>query len=193
MTDLDKLIAAVEAGTATDDAIGSVFSPNDIPSWHLNQLARNAFDGSLDAALRLHEALLPGWVARHTWGGPLVKLPTAAPIPYTHVFRPRMSEEDDPLGESSSGYRGDNPARAWLLAILRAMWMIAYLEIAADRLPGLQHDLAAWRELAPDRDEFVARAALAQTLTDPGDGWTWNERLGWIGPDGKPADPRRRG
>lgn len=39
----------------------------------------------------------------------------------------------------------------------------------------------------------LARAALAQTPTDPGDGWTWNERLGWIGPDGKPADPRRRG
>ena len=38
-----------------------------------------------------------------------------------------------------------------------------------------------------------ADAALAQTPTDPGDGWTWNERLGWIGPDGKPADPRRRG
>lgn len=36
-----------------------------------------------------------------------------------------------------------------------------------------------------------ARATLAQTPTDPGDGWTWNERLGWIGPDGKPADPRR--
>ena len=32
-----------------------------------------------------------------------------------------------------------------------------------------------------------ARAVLAQTPTDPGDGWTWNERLGWIGPDGKPA------
>jgi hypothetical protein len=39
----------------------------------------------------------------------------------------------------------------------------------------------------------LARAALAQTPTDPGDGWTWNERLGLIGPDGKPADPRRRG
>ena len=38
-----------------------------------------------------------------------------------------------------------------------------------------------------------ARAALAQTIDDPADGWTWNERLGWIGPDGKPADPRRRG
>ena len=33
----------------------------------------------------------------------------------------------------------------------------------------------------------LARAALAQTPTEPGDGWTWNERLGWIGPDGKPA------
>jgi len=31
------------------------------------------------------------------------------------------------------------------------------------------------------------------TPTDPGDGWTWNERLGWIGPDGNPLDPRRRG
>ena len=38
-----------------------------------------------------------------------------------------------------------------------------------------------------------ARATAAQPPTDPGDGWTWNERLGWIGPDGKPADPRRRG
>ena len=37
----------------------------------------------------------------------------------------------------------------------------------------------------------LARAPAAQTPTDPGDGWTWNERLGWIGPDGKPADPRR--
>ena len=41
--------------------------------------------------------------------------------------------------------------------------------------------------------EADARAALAQPPTEPGDGWTWNERLGWIGPDGKPADPRRRG
>lgn len=40
---------------------------------------------------------------------------------------------------------------------------------------------------------LLKTAALAQTPTDPGDGWTWNERLGWIGPDGKPADPRRRG
>ena len=42
----------------------------------------------------------------------------------------------------------------------------------------------------PDPD-YKGGATL--TPTDPGDGWTWNERLGWIGPDGKPADPRRRG
>ncbi len=48
--------------------------------------------------------------------------------------------------------------------------------------------LAARAELA----RVKADAAVAQTPTDPGDGWTWNERLGWIGPDGKPADPRRR-
>ena len=35
--------------------------------------------------------------------------------------------------------------------------------------------------------------AMVSEPHDPGDGWTWNERLGWIGPDGKPADPRRRG
>lgn len=29
-------------------------------------------------------------------------------------------------------------------------WLIAYLESAAERLPGLQHDLASWRDLAED-------------------------------------------
>lgn len=29
-------------------------------------------------------------------------------------------------------------------------WLIAYPESANERLPGLQHDLAAWRDLADD-------------------------------------------
>ena len=29
-------------------------------------------------------------------------------------------------------------------------WLIRYLESAAERLPGLQSDLAAWRDLSPD-------------------------------------------
>lgn len=38
-------------------------------------------------------------------------------------------------------------------------WMIAYLESAASRLPGLQHDLAAWRDLAPDAPEHVRKTS----------------------------------
>jgi hypothetical protein len=34
-------------------------------------------------------------------------------------------------------------------------WMIAYLESAANRLPGLSADLAAWRDLAYDAPETV--------------------------------------
>ena len=39
------------------------------------------------------------------------------------------------------------------------VWLIAYLKSAANRLPGLQTDLAAWRDLAPDAPE-TSRAAL---------------------------------
>ncbi len=34
-------------------------------------------------------------------------------------------------------------------------WLIAYLESAAERLPGLQHDLAAWRDLADDKPAIL--------------------------------------
>jgi len=50
------------------------------------------------------------------------------------------------------------------LALERAMkvksipvWLVAYLESAAHRLPGLQHDLAAWRDLAPDAPPHVRK------------------------------------
>lgn len=38
------------------------------------------------------------------------------------------------------------------------IWMIAYLESANNRLPGLQYDLAAWRDLAPDAPASARRA-----------------------------------
>lgn len=81
--------------------------------------------------------------------------------------------------------------------------------VAADRWKGRDLHSAPpekWHKLRPETQQFwidtatrilaaleATPEALAQTPTDPGDGWTWNERLGWIGPDGKPADPRRRG
>lgn len=57
------LIEAVEAGTATTrdfiDAFGRIPMGNDIEAY-------NAYNGSLDAAMALHEALLPGWTVRIT-------------------------------------------------------------------------------------------------------------------------------
>jgi hypothetical protein len=38
-------------------------------------------------------------------------------------------------------------------------WLIAHLESAADRLPGLQTDLAAWRDLADDAPAYVRAKA----------------------------------
>ena len=103
MTDLDRLIAAVEAGSSpTLSELGAV-TPSQAFSQEMSDAA-DAFKGSLEAAHRLHEALLPGWGwtpecadAAEVW--PLGKL-TLAIRPYSD---------------------GVTPARAWLLAILRAL------------------------------------------------------------------------
>lgn len=78
-------------------------------------LCWKAFNGSLDAAKALHDAVLPGWrmhLAQETEivGPDASFLAFVSPMDYSrkeHVFRP-------------SG-RHDNPARAWLLAIIRAL------------------------------------------------------------------------
>lgn len=103
MTDMDKLIAAVEAGVDTAHHHAAAFpseSAHGHCTWHDSHKAST--QGSLDAALRLHEALLPGW----EWHlGPS----NAKIYPFNR----------SPL-KSWSGM-ADNPARAWLLAILRAL------------------------------------------------------------------------
>lgn len=101
MTDLDKLIEAVETGEAVKWAdfvphIGIVNA----------RLAGQANCGSLDAAKALHEALLPGW---HYWMG----FTTGAPTMMASVW-PEVAEWD---GIDASN---PTPARAWLLSILKA-------------------------------------------------------------------------
>jgi len=92
-TDLDRLIEAVEEGTFLLDAA---------PTPRVERLAYEAFSGSLDAAVSLLEALLPGWA----WGR----------------MNDRMFVEH---GDSVFSARGPNPARALLLAVLRAKLMEA--------------------------------------------------------------------
>lgn len=109
---LARLIEAVGAGTARPGQYGhpdvmfmEVWPPT-VSGPQLWQYASEAYDGSLDAAKRLHDALLPDaeWYpclrreGRH----------------FGHMY-----PTDD--GEEGVYSEADNPARAWLLAILRAM------------------------------------------------------------------------
>lgn len=114
MTALDKLIEAVEAGgyDATPDraarfndfseaweaARGAYTQPGYKTAWR-------AYHGSLDAALALHEALLPGW-----W------FQTSAVDGWATCYVERSGAGVPEEAPSAA----ETPARAWLLAILRA-------------------------------------------------------------------------
>lgn len=100
MTDLDKLIAAVEAGEwLTVEMVEVVCAKH-------GTLIMAAYDGSLDASQALHEALLPG----HTRA-------VDATAPEMGI-RVDVWSPDGPITGT-----GDGPieARSWLLAILRAL------------------------------------------------------------------------
>lgn len=93
---LDKLIEAVEDGTFLMDVF---------PDGRTERIAYEAFSGSIDAAKALHEALLP-----RPWSCILTVLPRAgaADLHWRGNMEPAFT------GISA------NPARAWLIAILRA-------------------------------------------------------------------------
>lgn len=103
MTALRELIEAVES----DDLDGAVLISALSPSLGYDEAievgisARLSFNGSLDAAESLHEALLPGW----RWEG---------------------YDQDGWCvwlsGDANNPFRAEatKPSRAWLLAILRA-------------------------------------------------------------------------
>lgn len=103
MTDLDKLIEAVDAGW---------FAMDVLPPVH-EVTAYDAFSGSLDAAKRLHDALLgPDWSVSIALGAAFWD------VDITHY--PYRDEDRRPDWNVTAGPEQD-PARAWLLAILRAV------------------------------------------------------------------------
>lgn len=118
MSELRKLIEAVEAGS-DKCAFWKVWEPQN-EGGQLAYVAERAFNGSLDAAKALHDALLPGWergvrsdkAGYHAWvsspdyevscyyaGGNFVQL----------VDRGSRHGSTDAID-----------ARAWLLSILKA-------------------------------------------------------------------------
>ena len=105
-TALDKLIEAVEAGEAWPREFDV------IPYMQSRTDAMRAYNGSLDAALALHEALLPGWIV-HDFSNNSRSMGWAMVI---------ASEAGDYHTSHAGGKVGfcDTPARAWLLAVLKA-------------------------------------------------------------------------
>ena len=108
---LRALIEKVEAGNATFQDFDACKIFGDVAIL----APEEAYNGSLDAAKALHEALLPGWTVRLT-----AFSPNDRSIPYVHLFKMRMTEDDPVMSGNSSGYDGRIPARAWLIAILKA-------------------------------------------------------------------------
>lgn len=113
MSDLDNLIAAVEAGrdwiyVAADKALPARQGVDACLAYSCGDLPSSA--GSLDAARRLHEALLPSWVARLQVGG------KGAGVSAWHC-----TVEEWDSGEEVDANNMPDPARAWLLAILQAV------------------------------------------------------------------------
>ena len=110
---LKELAEKVEAGdvpNATDIWNVVVFEDNKVKaskttiSWALSTVT--AFHGSLDAAHSLHKAVLPewGWLIEYEEAASNVSL-------YSPDGRKVIIDIDDFIGE---------PARAWLLAIIKA-------------------------------------------------------------------------
>jgi hypothetical protein len=97
MTPLDDLIAAVESGKGPGNHVFVLDTVEQV-KWCVD-----AWLGSLDAALRLHEALLPGWGWDTGHGA-------EEPF-YANVY----------LKAAEYAAGSDTPARAWLLALLRAL------------------------------------------------------------------------
>lgn len=133
MTPLDDLIAAVEAGKweAVFRAVPPIFALNtgSIDARNRHHWVLDAYRGSLDAALRLHEALLPGWawIVRELRdipgtkgaGGFLCSL--TSPDFYSVTWEAGDQVTTDIVRGEAVSARSANPARAWLLAILRAL------------------------------------------------------------------------
>jgi hypothetical protein len=101
---LRELLTKVEAGDRSImDTAAKAFPPENAYGECTFHLVARAYNGSLDAAKALHEAVLGGWTWATDVSGVVMKV--------QHPTKRAM----DKVGKSS------NPARAWLIAILKAL------------------------------------------------------------------------
>ena len=106
---LRDLLAAIEVG-------GELPRPLPFPVWQ-SALVLEAYRGSLDAAKALHDAVLPGWAVDRIgiWPGGS----SSVRIVGTHIGHDGDRWHNFKDGEANGV--ADNAARAWLIAIIRAL------------------------------------------------------------------------
>jgi hypothetical protein len=110
---LIELRDKVKAGRATPSIIVDAFGRFESPEVGNTWAVYNAYNGSLDAAKALHEAVLPGWSTE------IICRPFGI-VP--HQWHIRLSTDSTGWGNGKScSASNENPARAWLLAILEAL------------------------------------------------------------------------
>lgn len=125
MTDLDKLIEVVELATLPEPIFHGSSSVRGHWAYNTGLDAGQrrsvfmAYNGSLDAAKALHDALLPGWNATVNFG--LGYASVSSPDHKSRVtFWDGGSKWESVSGETYNAEVSDNTSRSWLLAILRA-------------------------------------------------------------------------
>ena len=113
---LRELLAKVEAGeTLRSSAFSPMKDDPDCRGW-----ARMAHNGSLDAAKALHEAVMPGCKVKITDTGEEYEDigRWAATINWDHMEWQPTFTAPGPFGHTGLS---NDPARAWLIAILSAL------------------------------------------------------------------------
>lgn len=113
---LKELAAKVERGEWDHSPNGvarQVFPYKSASIDDLGLTAVEAFKGSLDAAKSLHDAVLPGWAVE------FVSRPFGVRPHRTHIM---LTDDHTGWGNGKRvNASNDDAARAWLLAILRAL------------------------------------------------------------------------
>ena len=103
---LADLIAKVDAGGSDQDVLEASYGVAEMTgSIGRYVYIIGAYDGSLDAAKLLHEAVLPDWYV-------FIKGQKG------YVWFAELMDRDDNRHPQTEG---ETPARAWLLSILRAL------------------------------------------------------------------------
>lgn len=117
---LTALLAKVEAGEAKASDMSQAFGAFGAPEEGVSWFTYNAYNGSIDAAKALHDAVLPGLTIRLIDHGAEFEDVGRwnAKVNWEHISWQPTFTAAGPFGHEG---QCNNPARAWLIAVLKAL------------------------------------------------------------------------